>query len=140
VQHAPHLLNVCYTKQYLICRSEFLYNIFFLHHKININCPSQGFLGWDATYSCRRYQCFRGSCCLHVHFTLKMKMAKFSETLVSYHKKRDHNLEDINLQHYENLVSNLLYFLNLYHLDLIPQLQGLVLQYLASHLHLCFTL
>jgi hypothetical protein len=64
------------------------------------------------------YQCFGGPCCLHlqgdinyarrrayiytwsafIHFTLKMKAAKSSEMLVSYHSTiRRHNPEDLDL-------------------------------------------
>jgi len=31
------------------------------------------------------YQCFGGSCCFHLHFTLKTEVAWSSETMVSYH-------------------------------------------------------
>jgi len=52
------------------------------------------------------YQCFRGLCCLHLHFTLKMEAAWSSKMFVSYITTQCHNTADCNLSHYwENLKS-----------------------------------
>jgi hypothetical protein len=63
------------------------------------------------------YQCFGGSCCLHVNFTLKTEATQPSETLVTYniatlcHKPEDHGF---NLHRRGNLKSRNVYldFLN----------------------------
>jgi len=50
-------------------------------------------------------QCFTGSCCLHLHFTLKVEAARSSEMLISYHiTRKNHNPEDydLNIHSYEN--------------------------------------
>jgi len=45
------------------------------------------------------HQRFRGFCCLHLHFTLKMEAVRTSETLVSYHyATRRQNPEDLYLK------------------------------------------
>jgi hypothetical protein len=44
------------------------------------------------------YQCFRGSCCLHVQGEVKMEAVRTSETLVSYCNTTKHcNPEYLNL-------------------------------------------
>jgi hypothetical protein len=43
------------------------------------------------------YRCFRGPCCIHLHFTLKMEAVCSSETLVSYHNTNcSHNPEELD--------------------------------------------
>jgi hypothetical protein len=44
------------------------------------------------------YQCFRGPCCLHLHFTIKMEAARSSETMVSYHNTTQHPIKTTSTQ------------------------------------------
>jgi hypothetical protein len=48
------------------------------------------------------YQCFRGLCCPHLHFTLKMDAAWSSVMVVSYcNITCHHNPEDLDLKHHQ---------------------------------------
>jgi hypothetical protein len=56
------------------------------------------------------YQRFRSSCCLHLHFALKMEAARTPEKFVSYHNTtRQQNPEELNL--YLNVILYLYAFI-----------------------------
>jgi len=60
------------------------------------------------------YQCLRGPCCLHLHFTLEMEKARSSKMLVVYHNTTwHHNPEDFNLNFFTTMkTSNLTSIMN----------------------------